>query len=45
MPGLGGRLETIFQPGVSLVILGVAVLWVTAMALRRVWARAEKAFW
>ena len=41
VPGLGGRLETVFQPGVSLAILAIAVLWVSVSALRRIWARPE----
>ncbi len=41
VPGLGGRLETLFQPGVSLVVLAVAVVWVTVSALRRVWGKPE----
>lgn len=38
VPGLGGHLETVFQPGVSLAILGLAVVWVAVATLRRIWA-------
>lgn len=37
VPGLGGRLETVFQPGIALAIMAIAVLWFTFLALRRIW--------
>ncbi len=43
VPGLGGLLQSIFQPGIVLIILAMATVSVVVQTLRRIWANDEEA--
>ncbi len=37
VPGWGGRLQSVFQPGVMFLVLAMAVGWITGSTLRHIW--------
>jgi signal peptidase I len=43
-PGWGGRLETVFQPGIALAIMALATVAIAFRALRGIWSDPEAAF-